>query len=61
MSIWWTTGWTNIYNVIGEPITDPADVSRLIGGTQWLAYGFVVLVAWPGLVHDSSVSRTIKR
>lgn len=56
ISIWWDLGWADTVDVFTQP-SDPNDVSRLIAGGQWTAYGSLLLVGWPGLVHDTSVTR----
>lgn len=59
ISIWWTLGWSNAFDVLAAN-ADPNVISRLIAGGQWSIYGMLLLIAWPGLVHDSSVPRTLR-
>lgn len=54
LSVWWDLGWGQAWEVVSIA-SNPQNVSRLISGGLWIAYGLVLMVAWPGLVHDTSV------
>lgn len=60
VSIAWTLGW---HDALGVLVGNPSsfEVARLIGAGQWMVYGVLLMIAWPGLVHDSSVPRSLGR
>jgi hypothetical protein len=55
LAIWYDVGWARAWAAVSLTADNPQDTSRVISGALWMVYGSVLMVAWPGLVHDSSI------